>query len=163
MPSEVAQTTDSTNIGGLTNDTGDGAARVSSARDDAPADVIDKRASPRKPITRTVHMGTGLGPSLECELKDISQTGGRLGFSEPNCAPQEFLIRLNDGVVRWCQVMWRSKTEVGIRFIKTPKSFATKAMAPNVRPAELNTQSGKSAEDTTDKEHSEGAQPAVKN
>jgi hypothetical protein len=109
-------------------------------------------------------MGTGLGPSLECELKDISQTGGRLGFNDPKCAPQEFLIRLNDGVVRWCQVMWRSKTEIGIRFIKTPKSFETKAKAQDVPTAELNTQSEKRAENSTEKAHSEGVvDHAIKN
>lgn len=105
---------------------GGGLPQSSSAADETPRDIADKRGKPRREIARTVHMGTGLGPSLECELKDISQTGARLRFNDPNCAPQEFLVRLSDGVLRWCQVMWRSKTEIGIKFIETPKSFVMK-------------------------------------
>ena len=112
MSSEIANTIVDTNIGKSTSDDGHGSSQASLAPDEAPRDISDKRATPRREITRKVHMGTGLGPSLECELKDISQTGARLRFNDPNCAPQEFLVRLNDGVVRWCQVMWRSKTEI---------------------------------------------------
>jgi PilZ domain len=119
----------------------------------------DKRGSPRARITRTVHMGTGLGPSLECELKDLSAAGARLRFNDPNCAPQEFLIRLDQGVLRWCQVIWRSKTEIGIRFIKIPKSFRTKAKTKDASPANLVPQSENNATDTADKEPSEGASP----
>ncbi len=161
MPSENAQTT---NAGKSTSDGVDGSPRASSTPNKPPIELNDQRGSPRREITRTVHMGTGLSPSIECELKDVSQTGGRLRFIDPNCAPQEFLIRLNDGVMRWCQVMWRSKTEIGVRFIKTPKSFGMKAVGSNVPAAEHNTRSEKSAEQSTDKEHSEGAlNPAVKN
>ena len=93
------------------------------------ATLNDKRGSPRKNVSRIVQMGTGLGPSVECELKDLSQTGARLKFSDPKCAPQEFLIRLESGVLRWCQVIWRSNAEIGVKFIKTPKSFGTEASA----------------------------------
>jgi hypothetical protein len=101
-------------------------------------------------------MGTGLGPSLECELKDISATGARLRFDDPKCAPQEFLIRLNNDILRWCQVIWRSNTEIGIRFIKTPKSVGAKAKTQDTPPAELVTQSENNATDSADKEHCEG-------
>ncbi len=153
MSSEVEQTAVNSNIEVSTSDT-DAPSLASSIRDDASLDMNDdKRASPRKPITRTVHLGTGLGQSLECELRDISQTGGRLRFDDPNCAPQEFLIRLNDGVLRWCQVMWRSKTEIGIRFIKTPKSFGKNAIAPNAPLGELIPQSENNAANPTEKEN----------
>lgn len=157
MSSEIANTIVDTNIGKSTSDDGHGLSQASLAPDEAPRDITDKRATPRREITRKVHMGTGLGPSLECELKDISQTGARLRFNDPNCAPQEFLVRLNDGVVRWCQVMWRSKTEIGIRFIKTPNSFVTKAKLQDAPDAEPITQSDKSAEHSMDKEHSGSA------
>ena len=158
MSSEIAKTTVHTNIGKSASDSGHGALQAPFASDNAPRAVTDKRERPRKEIARTVHMGTGLGPSLECELRDISQTGARLGFNDPNCAPQEFLIRLNDGVLRWCQVMWRSKTEIGIRFIKTPKSFLTKAKPQDAPGAEQITQSDKGAEHSTNEENS-GSSP----
>lgn len=155
MSSEITKNTVNTDSGESTSDPGHGSPQASFAPDAAPKD--DKRARPRKEIARTVHMGTGLGPSLKCELKDISQTGARLGFKDPNCAPQEFLVRLNDGVLRWCQVMWRSKTDIGVRFIKTPKSFLTKAKPQDAPDEESTTQSDKSAEQPTNKERSQGA------
>ena len=155
MSSEVPKTTFDTNIDKSASDNGHGSPQASFAPDEALRDITDKRGRPRREIARKVHMGTGLGPSLECELRDISQTGARLVFNDPNCAPQEFLIRLNDGVLRWCQVMWRSKTEIGIRFIKTPKSFLTKAKPQDASAAEPITQSDKSAEHSTNKAHSE--------
>lgn len=96
---------------------------------DAQTILNDKRGSPRREVSRIVQMGTGLGPSLECELKDLSETGARLKFHDPKCAPQEFLIRLESGLLKWCQVIWRSKAEIGVKFIKTPKSFEIKAPA----------------------------------
>ena len=151
--SETARTTVNTDVGESTSGNGHEPPQTSFAPDEASRDIADKRGTPRREIARTVHMGTGLGPSLECELKDISQTGARLTFIDPNCAPQEFLVRLNDGVLRWCQVMWRSQTEIGIRFIKTPKSFGTKARTQDALAAEPITQPYKSAEDSTNKEH----------
>jgi hypothetical protein len=102
-------------------------ARTSMASETTQITMNDKRGSPRQEVKRTVHMGSGLGPSLECELKDLSETGARLKFNDPKCAPQEFLIRLSSGVLKWCQVIWRSESEIGVKFIKTPKSFKLKA------------------------------------
>jgi hypothetical protein len=119
----------------------------------------DKRESPRAKITRTVYMGTGLGPSLACELKDLSATGARLRFNDPKCAPQEFLIRLDQGVLRWCQVVWRSKAEIGIRFIRTPRSFAAKAKIKDAPPAKAVSQSENAATDSADKVHVEDSSP----
>lgn len=65
-------------------------------------------------------------------------------------------MRLNNGVLRWCRVIWRSNTEIGIRFIKTPESFAAKAKTQEAPPAELVTQSENNATNSADKEHSEG-------
>ena len=154
MSSEIAKTNVNMDSGESKSDSGHESPKTSFAPD---ASRDEKRGKPRKGIARTVHMGTGLGPSLECELKDISQTGARLGFKDPNCAPQEFLVRLNDGVLRWCQVMWRSRADIGVKFIKTPKSFLTKAKTQDAPNTKSITQSDKGAEQSTDKEHSQGA------
>jgi PilZ domain len=156
MPPEIAQNTVDTGIGGSPNDSSEGSPQTSSIHNDTSIDINNKRTSPRREITRTVHMGTGLGPSLECELKDISATGARLRFNDPECAPQEFLIRLNGGLLRWCQVIWRSETEIGIRFIKIPKSFRARAKTQDAPLAELATQSENNGTDSADEGHSEG-------
>lgn len=87
---------------------------------------IEKRQSQRREILHTVFMATGLGPPLKCQMRDISETGARLRFGDPRAAPQEFLIVLRTGLTRWCRVMWRSSTEIGIMFIEPPPSLNPK-------------------------------------
>jgi hypothetical protein len=85
--------------------------------------MSDARTAERKAIKRTVHVATGLGPPMNCTLKDISKTGARLEVIDANTASQEFLIILNDGLLRWCQTIWRGENEIGVRFIGIPKSL----------------------------------------
>jgi hypothetical protein len=89
-------------------------------------DKDDKRQSARRAIAHTVYMATGLGPPLKCRMKDVSEFGARITVSDPRSAPQEFLILLNDDLLRWCQVMWRPENEIGIKFVQTPRSLTKK-------------------------------------
>jgi hypothetical protein len=88
-------------------------------------DDNDKRRDPRRPISRVAHIATGLGPPLECHMSDISGSGTRIEVDYPKSTPQEFLLLLNNDLLRWCRVVWRSDTEVGITFIDPPKSLTT--------------------------------------
>jgi PilZ domain len=92
-------------------------------------DNTEKRQSTRRPITHSVFMATGLGPPLKCQMLDISELGARIRVGDPKTAPQEFLIVLDRGLARWCQVVWRSKTEIGIKFIEPPQSLKTEEKA----------------------------------
>lgn len=86
----------------------------------------EKRRNTRRTILHTVHLVTGLGPPLKCRMEDVSKSGARIAVSDPKMAPQEFLILLNKGLLRWCEVMWRSEHEIGIKFIRTPHSLTIK-------------------------------------
>ncbi len=92
-------------------------------------DNTEKRQSTRRPITHSVFMATGLGPPLKCQMLDVSEFGARIRVGDPKTAPQEFLIVLDRGLARWCQVVWRSKTEIGIKFIEPPQSLKTEEKA----------------------------------
>ena len=83
----------------------------------------EKRKPQRLPIDHTVFMATGAGVPLKCRMTDISLTGTRITLSNPKMAPQEFLILFNNGLTRWCEVIWRSKSEIGIKFVSPPKSL----------------------------------------
>lgn len=89
-------------------------------------DEVEKRNSARRTIARTVHLATGVSPPLECQLLDISELGARVRVGAPASAPQEFLILLGKGLSRWCQVIWRSDTAIGVKFIEPPQSLDTK-------------------------------------
>ena len=86
----------------------------------------EKRQTARRPITHTIFVATGLGPPLKCLMLDVSEYGARLRMGNPRMAPQEFLVLLDKGLTRWCQVMWRSDTEVGIKFVEPPQSLKAK-------------------------------------
>ena len=96
-------------------------------------DTNDKRQKARQAITHIVYMATGLGPPLKCEMKDVSELGARIVVSDAKISPQEFLVLLKDGLVRWCQVMWRSEREMGIKFVRPPKSLRAKKAKEKVR------------------------------
>ena len=86
----------------------------------------EKRNNVRRTIERTVYLATGVSPPLECQLLDISERGARIRVGSPASAPQEFLIQLGKGLARWCQVVWRSETAIGVKFIEPPQSLNTK-------------------------------------
>ncbi len=83
----------------------------------------ENRQSARRAITHKVFMATGVSPPLSCQMLDISEYGARLRVGDPRTAPQEFLILLDKGLTRWCQVMWRSNSEIGVKFVEPPQSL----------------------------------------
>lgn len=86
-------------------------------------------------------MATGLSPPLKCQMLDVSEFGARIRVGDPKAAPQEFLILLDKGLARWCQVVWRSDIEIGIKFVEPPETVKS------MRKAEEKIEEEKSAED----------------
>ena len=58
-------------------------------------------------------------PAMPCLIADISQTGGRLRLSNMHRLPDEFDLALNEDIMRKCRVVWRTKTEIGVKFLST--------------------------------------------
>jgi len=75
-------------------------------------------------VAKAVQMATGAGTPVSCSTKDLSTTGARLIVKDGWSVPEVFLLNIQDDLHRWCQVMWRSQREVGIKFVPIPKSFA---------------------------------------
>jgi PilZ domain len=61
----------------------------------------------------------GVPVTLPCVVHNLSNTGA--GITAPNVAtlPDEFTLELSRGGVRsrYCRVVWRSKSEVGVTFL----------------------------------------------
>ena len=56
-----------------------------------------------------------------CQIRDISPGGARLSvFTDPSAIPEMFNLLLDPSakVRRACRVAWRSRTEIGVQFIK---------------------------------------------
>ena len=80
----------------------------------------DKRKAPRKKIETVGFLYTTDGwPLGECQMKDISAGGARFVHSLPDGLPAEFFLSLSrDGRVRRrCEIRWREKDQVGVRFV----------------------------------------------
>jgi hypothetical protein len=84
---------------------------------------VDKRRAPRKKIAAVGFLYTTDGwPLGECRLKDISSGGARFSHALSEDLPAEFFLSLSrDGKVRRrCEVRWREKDQVGVRFLQQP-------------------------------------------
>ena len=78
----------------------------------------EKRKAPRKSFERPALIQLFWSRSEPCIIRDISRTGARLACRDPQAVPQEFRLQLSpDGrVARECQVVWKSETEIGVKF-----------------------------------------------
>jgi hypothetical protein len=57
------------------------------------------------------------GPNRLCHLEDVSEGGARLRIEDGATIPAAFNLLLNEqATARPCRVVWRTDTEVGLRF-----------------------------------------------
>lgn len=92
------------------------------------------RSESRKSIRRRVgHFATIARPDgseiSACVLVDVSASGARLSVIPGKVIAQEFVLILSpDGQVRrYCSVVWRSGTSIGVRFLSKPATNETKS------------------------------------
>jgi hypothetical protein len=65
--------------------------------------------------------------TIPCTLKDISDTGARLKVSTSVTVPDTFELIIDiDGLEADCQVIWRSNSEIGVKFIGAPRKSAAR-------------------------------------
>ena len=82
--------------------------------------VYEKRKTPRREIQRDVQAVTlhDSRPPIDCTLIDISQSGARLHVLDAGNLPSEFLLVLSEDVQRWCRIVRRMKSDIGVKFIR---------------------------------------------
>ncbi len=73
----------------------------------------DNRVHNRRKISR---LRVVAGGSIQCELLDISLSGARLSCTRE--LPDTFYLMLKPDLKRWCQVVWRHSSQVGVKFIE---------------------------------------------
>ncbi len=56
---------------------------------------------------------------MSCTLRDVSKSGARLRFGEPQWTPDEFLVTIPGEIeARPARRMWVSDREIGVRFVR---------------------------------------------
>jgi hypothetical protein len=99
----------------------------------------DHRMSPRRRILKAgIAASNERRITVNCTVRDISDTGARLRIEGSMTVPDTFelLIPL-DGLEAACQVVWRKGSEVGVKFLSAPRIVAarrTQVVNPIVPP-----------------------------
>ena len=55
--------------------------------------------------------------TLGCQILDVSDTGARVMPADIFLCPAEFVLKARIGSPRDCEVVWRKKDAVGVRYI----------------------------------------------
>jgi hypothetical protein len=92
----------------------------------------ESRKAPRRSLRYPAWIELGQSGVRECQLSDVSRGGARLSVADPDNVPDEFVLRLSQGGAtrRKSRIVWRSKTEIGIEFLKEPRPKATRVARP---------------------------------
>ena len=89
-----------------------------------PKDFSRRRKAPRRSARLPALLRAVDEPRLlgRCLVIDVSEGGARLKFEAASEVPQSFILLLSpDGLAhRHCVVRWRSRTEVGVEFTRSP-------------------------------------------
>jgi len=82
--------------------------------------AIERRGSSRQPVHQSARIAVfELKTLADCAMSDLSSNGARLRVDPTVDIPNRFLLLLSeDGSVRrLCEIIWREKDQVGIRFL----------------------------------------------
>jgi PilZ domain-containing protein len=98
---------------------------------------LDFRNFDRKKTRVPAWISYGASPTpIPCVLWDVSEGGARITAAHSNILPDMFELILtgNGNARRYCQVVWRRKPHIGIRFIEPSEA----RVAPRALPADSN-------------------------
>ena len=81
---------------------------------------VQRRKSVRRPtdLPALLRSTDNSVPLASCRVADISDGGARLKVERPADVPTDFILVLSlyGHAFRYCQVRWRSATEIGVQF-----------------------------------------------
>jgi PilZ domain len=91
----------------------------------------EKRKERRRPMRYTAWVALADEHRHGCVVSDASDSGARIDVQDSDILPDSFVLLLtsNGTVKRYCRVMWRKPTQVGVKFAKT---LADAALAPKL-------------------------------
>ena len=80
--------------------------------------MTEKRRTPRQRVLKGAKISTRqLGTSIDCTVRNVSETGACLVVTTPVGIPDTFDLVLADGGVRPCKVEWRKADKIGVSFL----------------------------------------------
>ena len=67
--------------------------------------------------TGQIHAGEADG-TMECMILNLSDEGAALKPADPPNCPTNFELEVTAGVVHRCEVSWRYRNKMGVRFVE---------------------------------------------
>jgi hypothetical protein len=94
--------------------------------------IKEKRKARRQPLRYTAWVALTAEQRHGCVVSDVSDTGARIDVQDSKILPDYFVLMLtsNGAARRYCRVMWRKPTQVGVKFEHSLAEAAEAARAP---------------------------------
>ncbi len=83
------------------------------------ANAADKRAGLRRRVLLTGKLAFGESFSLDCPIRDESETGARVVVGAQLLPKEVVLVSVTRGVAYEAEVVWRRGKEAGLHFTRT--------------------------------------------
>jgi hypothetical protein len=85
---------------------------------DAPSEPgVQRRQSPRRKVMKGALILFQRGQcSMRCRILDLSDSGALLDPMDVMLCPSEFVLKLDVGEPRNCEVRWRTPERLGVHF-----------------------------------------------
>ena len=82
----------------------------------------EQRRALRKRTLIGARLLIGKTCTLDCTVRNISDTGAKLVFATPTVTPDEFEVEIADHGRFWARAAWRNGTAVGVQFVRNAKA-----------------------------------------
>jgi hypothetical protein len=94
--------------------------------------IREKRVAKRQPLRYTAWVALTPEQRHGCVVSDVSETGARIDVQDSSELPDHFVLMLtsNGSARRFCRVMWRKSSQVGVQFTRTMAEAAAPKLAP---------------------------------
>ena len=79
---------------------------------------MENRITPRKRVVLPGRLVLAEGGTLDCRVRDLSETGARLRLGTVCSLPSHFSLQvLSSGSIHEAEVVWGRGVDIGVKFI----------------------------------------------
>jgi hypothetical protein len=112
------------------------------------SEMLDERHDPRFDALRGGTVETPVS-AITCVVRNISKNGACLEASDPKTIPDNFLLTIWPSLNYTCEVIWRRKHRLGLRFKEEKSAEIVTTLATTSVPARANPNDRVSRKDTS--------------
>lgn len=88
---------------------------------EAPTPTERRRFHRRRVLKGAQISFRGLRAAIDCTVRDVTEKGARLVVESPIGVPDQFDLVQSGAAPRFCRVVWRKPTQIGVEFIDSAR------------------------------------------